>query len=74
VVFHTINCCGTHVALGISATDATRFDVAEALCDSMYPACGCASGITTAEDGGSSWNLLDFAAECAAGSCRSVVE
>lgn len=34
LVFHTVNCCGTEVALGINAGQVAAFDAAEAICDS----------------------------------------
>ena len=71
VVLHQINCCGTQVAWGIAAAGAEAFKVAEATCESQYPACGCAQFETKADDDTTGWTLTDFEAVCAGGQCKS---
>lgn len=73
LVFHTINCCGTEIALGINKDQVPAFDAAEALCDSQYPGCGCAQDATLAEDGNKAWGQDAFGVSCDAFKCRSHV-
>lgn len=69
-VSHQINCCGTVRALGIRADAQSGFDVAEAACRDITPACGCPTEITRADD-----DTIDDGAparvECVAGQCVS---
>jgi hypothetical protein len=53
VGLHQIDCCGTRAALGLSTTEREAFFAAEGACSSMYPACGCPEGETSADDGSS---------------------
>lgn len=53
VALHQTDCCGSHQALGIAASEGARFAAAEAACDTMYPACGCDSGNVVTDDGSS---------------------
>src|SRR5262249_39179808 len=46
---HQTDCCGSGVFTGFNRSEADRFAAAEAICESEYPACGCA-GRTTTED------------------------
>lgn len=66
---HQINCCGTSVALGIAASQASAFAADEAACAASYPACGCAAQQTKAEDG----NSGDIQVKCDAGQCKTYV-
>jgi hypothetical protein len=50
-VSHTSNCCGTAQVIGIRASEQARFQPLEAQCDATYPACGCATGPSTTDDG-----------------------
>jgi hypothetical protein len=73
VKFHTINCCGTQVALGLSVSASAAFDKAEATCAAMYPACECATQPTKAEDGKEAIDTSVIKVDCKAGSCSSFV-
>ena len=48
---HQVDCCGTILYVGVSASDAAQFGACEAAWTSTLPACGCASGQTKTEDG-----------------------
>ena len=48
---HQTNCCGSTVAIGVSASASATFDAAEKACDAMYPGCGCDGMGPVAEDG-----------------------
>jgi hypothetical protein len=70
--FHQISCCGTRIAIGVRASVSAAFDAAEAACESMYPACGCAQQPTKAEDGKEGpENTMQVA--CTMGACSSFV-
>ena len=73
VVFHQINCCGTRVAQGINALGVDAFASAEAVCDSQYPACGCAESPTTADDGNWGFGPDAFGVSCRNGDCYTFV-
>lgn len=51
LVRHTTSCCGSQLFMGINHAELARFQAAESICDSQYPACGCASQGADAEDG-----------------------
>jgi hypothetical protein len=67
---HQINCCGTKVAIGMTASAKPAFDEAEKTCEGQYPGCGCAEFPTTAEDG----KTGDIAVHCDAGKCMTFVK
>ncbi|MBK6520670.1 MAG: hypothetical protein IPG04_42720 [Polyangiaceae bacterium] len=73
IVLHQTDCCGTRVALGVRSDQVHTFDIAEAVCVSQYPECGCAAQPTTAEDGqtAASEDLIEVT--CDAGSCTTFV-
>jgi hypothetical protein len=73
LVFHQVNCCGTYVAWGILGADAPAFAHAETICEGTYPACGCASQPTLAQDGNEGSGFETFSVRCVQGSCRSYV-
>jgi hypothetical protein len=73
LVFHQVNCCGTKTAIGINNNEAASFAAAEAVCESQYPACGCAEGPTTAEDGKTPDPSGMIQVHCDAGLCKSFV-
>jgi len=50
-VTHQTDCCGNTRVMGIAAPERSRFDAAEAICRSQYPACGCPAGPPRADDG-----------------------
>lgn len=51
LVSHETNCCGSILMMGINHAEADRFAALESLCESQYPACGCAASGVSAEDG-----------------------
>jgi len=69
---HQIDCCGTMKAIGLNKSESAAFDALEAQCAATSPACGCASQVTTAEDGHSlpGWSS-DFPVACKAGQCMT---
>lgn len=73
-VLHQLNCCGTHVALGISKSAAAAYQTLEATCSADFPQCGCATEATKAEDGKTA---ADFSASipvaCNAGKCETYI-
>lgn len=71
VALHTVNCCGTMVALGINAAEKSAFDAAEATCDMQYPGCGCAQMPTTTEDGKMSMDDTQIQVGCTNGQCTT---
>jgi hypothetical protein len=68
---HTINCCGSAVWIGFRSSEKDRFASLEAACDKTYPACGCASGPPTTDDG----SIVPFGTQpgvtCQGGVCRT---
>lgn len=48
---HQTNCCGQRAFIGIRASEAGHEQMLEAQCDATYPACGCAEGAPTTDDG-----------------------
>jgi hypothetical protein len=50
-VAHTSSCCGSVVFIGIRQSEQARYQTLEAQCDAGYPACGCAAGPPTTDDG-----------------------
>jgi hypothetical protein len=63
---HTTNCCGSAVWVGVHASEKDRFAALEAACDRTYPACGCASGPPTTDDG----SIVRFGSTAAGVSCQ----
>jgi|GEM_PF-1260620 len=73
LALHQVNCCGTFVAWGVSASEAPGFATAEAACEASYPHCGCASKPTVAQDGNEGGGTETFGVACQQGACRSFV-
>ena len=48
---HQTDCCGTRKAIGFNHDQTMAFGIAEAAWEATCPACGCAEGPTTADDG-----------------------
>jgi len=48
---HMVSCCGTLIAVGLNTSSQSVFETTEAACAADFPACGCASQPTAAEDG-----------------------
>ncbi len=71
---HQTNCCGTQVAHAVAKSHSDAYDAAEKACTSQYPACGCASQPTVAEDGHvAPGGLKDVTALCKSGVCLATV-
>jgi hypothetical protein len=47
----TYNCCGSQLVTGVRADQLDAFNRAAQHCDSLFPACGCPSQATRADDG-----------------------
>ncbi len=73
IALHQINCCGTLDALGIASAEKAAFDEAEATCESQYPACGCAQGPTTTDEGSTATDLAAISVQCIGGQCTTYV-
>jgi hypothetical protein len=73
---HTSNCCGQVQFIGFRNSVKTQFQTLEAQCDATYPACGCAAGQPTADDG-SRLRFGDQASQagvtCLQGKCTTFV-
>jgi hypothetical protein len=48
---HQTDCCGTRHYVGVSSSLASEYDSCEATWDKHFPACGCAEGLPTTDDG-----------------------
>jgi hypothetical protein len=72
-VTHTTSCCGQAVFMGIRSSEQARYQTLEPQCDATYPACGCAAGPPTTDDG----SQLRFdgtpGVTCAQGRCTTFV-
>ncbi len=76
IALHETNCCGSLDVMGIAAAAAAVFAADEALCESMFPGCGCASGAVTTDDGASAPEGSAASAvvvHCVAGACTTSV-
>jgi hypothetical protein len=72
-VARTTSCCGDVEYTGINHAEQTCFQLAADLCDSQYPACGCASQGFTVDDGtlvpyGSDGEVV---VQCVSGQCNT---
>jgi hypothetical protein len=72
VEIHRTNCCGSTVAIGVSASAGAAFEVAEKACDAMYPACNCFGMGPVAEDG-KLGTLGHIDVSCQMGKCMTFV-
>lgn len=71
-VTYTQNCCGTEHVAGVAFTEAAKVVRCAADREKTFPACGCATGPTTADDGSSSTDGGAAAAFCSpSGLCES---
>jgi hypothetical protein len=70
-VVHTTNCCGAAVWLGLRSTEAQAFATLESTCDASYPACGCASGPPTTDDGSTVMRGGAVSASCQGSICKT---
>jgi hypothetical protein len=72
LVQHQIDCCGTILIMGLTASEQTAFNALEQYCSAQFPLCGCAAQGMQLEDG----SLIDFGSaapqvECVDQRCRS---
>jgi len=75
VALHQINCCGSMIAIGIGKGASPAFLDAESQCQQQYPACGCASMPTQAEDGYAAMGgETDIAVHCVAQVCTTSIK
>jgi hypothetical protein len=51
VKVHQTDCCGTRHYIGVNAAVSSVYDACESTWDRHFPACGCASGLPTTDDG-----------------------
>jgi hypothetical protein len=51
LAFRTFNCCGSQLVTGLRADALPAFNRAAQYCESLFPACGCATQATRADDG-----------------------
>jgi hypothetical protein len=71
--FHQTDCCGNRVALGMLHPEVVRFDVAEQICRSQYPGCGCPAGPATTDTGQTATDDSLIKVACRAGACTTYV-
>ena len=71
VVFHTIDCCGTKVAIGIQHSTVDAFNAVEAAWESQCATCGCAAQPTKGEDGCTPTTPNAFVPDCSSNTCRA---
>jgi len=72
-VSHTSNCCGQAVVIGIRVSSQSAFQTLEAQCDATYPACGCAAGQPTTDDGSRLAFSGTAGVTCLQGKCTTFV-
>jgi hypothetical protein len=48
---HQTDCCGNTLAMGVRASEVTRFEALEPICRDSYPACGCPARPTQTDSG-----------------------
>jgi hypothetical protein len=70
---HTVNCCGTEKYIGLRVTERSRYETLEAQCHMTWPACQCASGVTTTDDGSVPAPGTAPSAACRQGVCTTYV-
>jgi hypothetical protein len=70
---HTSNCCGQAQVVGFNLAAKTQFDTFEAQCDAGYPACGCAAGPPTTDDGSRLGSDGQVGVTCVQGKCTTFV-
>jgi hypothetical protein len=70
---HTSNCCGQKQLIGFSNSAKIQFQALEAQCDATYPACECAEGQPTADDGSRLRSNDAAGVTCLRGKCTTFV-
>jgi hypothetical protein len=68
---HQTNCCGQREFIGMGTSAQAQFQSLETKCEATYPACGCAEGQPTTDDG----SKIQFSATpgvaCVQGTCTT---
>ena len=72
-VLHTVDCCGSQQAVGLTKVAKLGFEKAEAICGPKMAICDCAPKPVVAEDGVSAGEGL-IAVQCEAGACMSYIK
>jgi hypothetical protein len=70
---HVSNCCGQAQFIGFNNSEKAAFQTLEAQCDATYPACGCAAGQPTADDGSGLRLTTQAGVTCLQGKCTTFV-
>ncbi len=73
VAHHQIDCCGTQVALGISLSEKSRFEAAEATCRLQHARCACTPAPTRTDTGQIAPNPQQISVDCRAQICTTFV-
>lgn len=73
VATHLADCCGSVVALGVRANEASRFGAVGGICGAEFATCDCVGRAPRAEDGQFSAfsDAHDIGVACTAGRCQS---
>jgi hypothetical protein len=73
VAIHQTDCCGNRKALGVLHPELERFDPAERICKSQYPACGCPAGPVTTDTGQTATDVSTIKVQCRNNVCTTFV-
>jgi hypothetical protein len=73
VAIHQTDCCGNRQAVGVLHPELERFDPAERICKSQYPACGCPAGPVTTDTGQTATDVSTIKVQCRNNVCTSYV-
>jgi hypothetical protein len=68
---HQTNCCGQRSFIGIRTSAQAQYQELEAKCDATYPACGCAEGQPTTDDGSKIQFSATAGVACVQGLCTT---
>ncbi len=68
---HQVDCCGTMVITGVGQSETVAYTAAEKLCESQYPACGCAAQQTRTDSGQTVTDPSKVRAVCQKGICTT---
>jgi hypothetical protein len=67
------DCCGRLQYIGLRTTEQTRYTTLETQCKSQWPACTCATGPTTTDDGSKIKSTTSVGVTCHQGVCTTFV-
>ena len=68
---HQTDCCGNSHAMGLNVSQRAAFEAAEAICEPMYPRCGCPARPPVTDDGVIGTFSSVMSVDCRAGLCTS---